>query len=642
MTDAARNMSPHQMKYLSLLSEKHPTVQSLYAEISSLQAMMGLPKGTEHFMSDLHGEYEAFEHILNNCSGVIKEKATLLYQKYMSQEEIEELCTVIYYPQQKIRLLEKQGVVDSFWYRRTLINLIRLARLLSSKYTRQEVRRAIPDDYDFVLDELMHSQEDEDKNQHAYHEKIVDTLVEIGAEKEFIRALSGLIKNLAVARLHVLGDLFDRGGAPDKILDMLMRHPAVDFTWGNHDILWMGAAAGCQACIMATVRNTLNYGHLRLLESSYGISMRPLYALAQQNYPSLSPDEAALKTITIMMFKLEGQLIQRHPEFMMDDKLLLDKIDTKTARVTKDGTVWPLIYQQFPTLVGEDYYQLTPGESQVAKQLSDAFEKSDKLHRHVRFLYDHGSVYKRHNGNLLFHGCIPLTEEGALKDIAFHGQSYRGRAYLDYCDQRARAAYRNRQQKDTDFMWFLWCGDVSPLCGRKMSTFAHMMIADRAAFSEPRDPYYTFNKTEEGCEMMLAAFDLNPKEGRIINGHTPVLKGESPLRAGGRIIVIDGGFCTAYQKRTGIAGYTLISNSHGMRIVAHDPFAGVQDAVESNSDIVSTQTENLPFSKRQMVADTDEGQRLKERVADLKLLLHAYREGIFTSKYEADEEQGEY
>lgn len=631
-----------QMKYLSLLAEKYPTVQSLYAEISSLQAMMGLPKGTEHFMSDLHGEYEAFEHILNNCSGVIKEKATLLFQDQMSPEEIEELCTVIYYPKQKTKLLEKQGVADAAWYRRTLIYLVRLARLLSSKYTRQDVHRAIPDAYEFVLDELMHSQEDEDKNQHAYHTKIVDTLVEIGAEKDFIRAFSSLIKYLAVARLHVLGDLFDRGGAPDKILDMLMRHPAVDFTWGNHDILWMGAAAGCQACIMAAVRNTLNYGHLSLLESSYGISMRPLYALAQQIYPNLSPDEAALKTITIMMFKLEGQLIKRHPEFQMDDKLLLEHIDTKTNRVTVGDKVWPLIYQQFPTLEGDDYYALTEGEAAVAQQLSEAFEKSDKLHQHTQFLYDHGSVYRRHNGNLLFHGCIPLNADGTLREVEFEGKRYKGRTFQDYCDKRARAAYRGRLQKDTDFMWFLWCGDFSPLCGRKMSTFAHLMIADRAAFSEPRDPYYTYNKTEEGCEMMLAAFDLNPKEGRIINGHTPVLKGESPLRAGGRIIVIDGGFCKAYQKRTGIAGYTLIANSHGMRIVAHDSFAGVQEAVESNSDIVSTQTESLPFSKRQMVADTDEGQRLKERVQDLKLLLHAYREGIFTSKYEAGEEQGEY
>lgn len=635
-------LSPEQMEYLKLLREKYPTVQSLYAQISGLEAMNSLPKGTEHFMSDLHGEYEAFEHILNNCSGVIREKTDALFGGELSETERSALCAVIYYPLQKLKLLEKEGIADDAWFKRTLLLLIRLARLVSTKYTREEVRRAIPEAFSFILEELINYQVDESQNQRNYHDKIVDTVIGIGAQRDFLSALCGLIKHLAVDRLHVLGDIFDRGGDPDKILDMLMRHPAVDLTWGNHDILWMGAAAGSRACVAAAVRNSLAYGNLRLLESGYGIAMRPLYALAQKSYPNLSPDEAALKTITIIMFKLEGQLIRRHPEYYMEDKLLLDKIDTGSATITVGEKRWPLIYQQFPTLSGDDRYDLTLGEDKVVTELCEDFESSDRLHRQIRFLYDHGSIYRRDNGNLLFHGCIPLTRQGTLREVDFEGSTLSGSAYFDYCDTKARASYRGRAQSDTDFMWFLWCGDFSPLCGRKMSTFAHLMIADRAAFHEPRDPYYAFNKTRESCEMMLAAFGLDPQTGRIINGHTPVLKGESPLRAGGRIIVIDGGFSRAYQPKTGIAGYTLISNSRDMRIVAHEPFAGVEEAVRQNSDITSTQTEYLPFGSRQMVADTDEGKRRAERIADLKHLLHAYRAGIFTPKFDDADDRGEY
>ena len=642
MNAHAHALSPEQLKYLELLKEQHPTVQSLYAQISGLEAMNRLPKGTEHFMSDLHGEYEAFEHILNNCSGVIREKTDALFSSELSEEERSALCAVVYYPQQKLKLLESEGVVTPLWYRRTLKLLILLARQMSTKYTRQEVRRAIPEAFSFTLEELINYQVDESENQRTYHDKIVDTLISIGAEKDFLSALCGLIKRLAVNRLHVLGDIFDRGGDPDKILDMLMRHPAVDLTWGNHDILWMGAASGSGACVAAAVRNTLAYGNQRLLESGYGIGIRPLYALAQKNYPNLSPDEAALKTITVIMFKLEGRLIRRHPEYCMDDKLLLDKIDPASATVMAGEKRWPLIYQQFPTLTGDDKYALTPGEDTVVRELCEDFENSDRLHRHIRFLYDHGSIYRRDNGNLLFHGCIPMTKNGALRDVTFDGETLSGSAFFDYCDRKARAAYRGHAQNDADFMWFLWCGDFSPLCGRKMGTFAHLMIADPAAFHEPRDPYYVFNKTREGCEMMLAAFGLDPKAGRIINGHTPVLKGESPLRAGGRIIVIDGGFCRAYQSKTGIAGYTLISNSRDMRIVAHEPFAGVEEAVRRNSDITSTQMEYLPFGQRQMVGDTDEGKRRAEMIADLKLLLHCYRAGIFTPRFQDADDRGEY
>lgn len=630
------------IKYLSLLSESYPTVQSLYAEITSLQAMMGLPKGTEHFISDLHGEYEAVEHILNNCSGVIREKAAMLLGGEMSEGDLQELCAVIYYPHQKLQWMDRERKTDTAWYRRTLTALMRLAQLMSSKYTREEVRRAIPEAYAFILDELLHSQEDEDQNRHAYHARIIDTLLEVNAQREFISALAFLIKRLAVDRLHVLGDIFDRGGAPDKILDMLMRHPSVDFTWGNHDALWMGAAAGSGVCQMAAVRNSLNYGHTRLLESAYGISLRPLYNLAQKNYPALSPDEAALKTATILMFKLEGQLIQRHPEYGMDDRLYLHRIDKKTARIDIDGKTWPLIYQAFPTLDPAAPYALSNGEQQAADAFQAAFEKSEKLHRHVRFLYDQGGLYRIANGNLLLHGCIPLDEQGAPRSVQMGGHSLSGRAFLDFCDKTARRAYLLRQENDTDFLWFLWCGDVSPLCGRKMGTFAHLMIADKAAWQEPRDPYYVFSREKTVCERLLTLFGLDPRQGRIINGHTPVLKGESPVRAGGRLLVIDGGFCKAYQSKTGIAGYTLISNSHGLRLVAHQPFAGVTEAVRMNSDILSTQALSLPFEKRFMAEDTDEGQKLKERVESLKALLSAYRSGLLPARFSVAEQQGEY
>ena len=631
-----------ELRYLSLLSESYPTVQSLYTKIASLEALLALPKGTEHFISDLHGEYEAVEHILNNCSGVIREKAAALLNSELTESELDELCAVIYYPHQKLKLLDKENRTDDAWYRRTLVALIRLARLMSSKYTREKVRRALPEGYAFVLDELLNAQDDEEQNRRVYHQRIVDTLMAMDAQRELIQALSFLIKSLAVDRLHVLGDLFDRGGAPDKILDMLMRHPSVDFTWGNHDALWMGAAAGCKVCQAAAVRNSLNYGHTRLLESGYGISLRPLYDLAQKNYPALSPDEAALKTITVLMFKLEGQLIERHPEYGMDDRRYLHLIDKKTARVTIDTKSWPLIYQSFPTLDPEAPYRLSEGEEQLTSALKAAFERSEKLHRHVRFLYDRGGLYRLYNGNLLLHGCIPLDQTSEVRQVTMDGQTYSGRSFLDYCDQKARIAYLNRKEADTDFLWFLWCGDFSPLCGRKMGTFAHLMIADKAAWHEPRDPYYVFSREEKVCKRLLASFGLDPEAGRIINGHTPVLKGESPVRAGGKLLVIDGGFCKAYQSKTGIAGYTLISNSHGMRLVAHQPFAGVQEAVRTNSDIPSTRALWLPFEKRFMVEDTDEGQKIKERAQSLKKLLAAYRSGTLAARYYDTEESREY
>ena len=622
------NFSKEEIRFLTLLSEKYPNVQSLYNAICSINATLILPKGTEHFMSDIHGELEAFIHILNNCSGVIKEKANSLFKGEFSQEEIDEFCAIIYYPEQKLTLLETDKTVSKDFYSDLIFKLTELTKFMSVKYTRNEIRSAIPEEYYFIIDELLNTELYEHKNQRDYHHAITKTAIEMGAQVELIKAFCLLIKRLAVRKLYVLGDIYDRGSSPDDIMDLLMEHHAVYFTWGNHDALWMGAACLNLACIAASVRNTLNYGHMHLLESGYGISMRPLYALAQKLYPNLSQDEAALKTITIIMFKLEGQLIKRHPEYKLDERLKLHLIDTKKRTVSYDGNAWSLIHQQFPTLIGEDFYALTDEELYVMEALKDDFKRSERLHRHIHFLYKRGAVYMVQNGNLLLHGCVPLTSEGELLEVSFEGEKYSGQHFLDFCDVKARTAYRTKAELDGDFMWFLWCGDFSPLCGRKMATFAHLMIADRAAFTEPRDPYYTYNKTVEGCEMLLESFNLDPKEGHIINGHTPVLKGESPVRADGRILVIDGGFCKAYHKRTGIAGYTLISNSHGLRIVAHNPFEGVENVVKNNTDISSTQEEFIPYKVRQIVKDTNDGIKLNEKLNDLYRLLEAYRLGI--------------
>ncbi|HHU03132.1 MAG: fructose-bisphosphatase class III [Christensenellales bacterium] len=622
------NFSKEEIRFLTLLSEKYPNVQSLYNAICSINATLILPKGTEHFMSDIHGELEAFIHILNNCSGVIKEKANSLFKGEFSQEEIDEFCAIIYYPEQKLALLEADKTVSKDFYSDLIFKLTELTKFMSVKYTRNEIRSAIPEEYYFIIDELLNTELYEHKNQRDYHHAITKTAIEMDAQVELIKAFCLLIKRLAVRKLYVLGDIYDRGSSPDDIMDLLMEHHAVYFTWGNHDALWMGAACLNLACIAASVRNTLNYGHMHLLESGYGISMRPLYALAQKLYPNLSQDEAALKTITIIMFKLEGQLIKRHPEYKLDERLKLHLIDTKKRTVSYDGNTWSLIHQQFPTLIGEDFYALTDEELYIMEALKDDFKRSERLHRHIQFLYKRGAVYMVQNGNLLLHGCVPLTPEGELLEVSFEGEKYSGQHFLDFCDVKARTAYRTKAELDGDFMWFLWCGDFSPLCGRKMATFAHLMIADRAAFTEPRDPYYTYNKTVEGCEMLLESFNLDPKEGHIINGHTPVLKGESPVRADGRILVIDGGFCKAYHKRTGIAGYTLISNSHGLRIVAHNPFTGVENVVKNNTDISSTQEEFIPYKVRQTVKDTNDGIKLNEKLNDLYRLLEAYRLGI--------------
>ena len=628
-------MTDEMMKYMRLLAEKYPSERSLTREIINLNAILNLPKGTEHFMSDLHGEYEAFCHILNNCSGVVREKVEKLYGDTLTHHEIKELCTIIYYPDEKLRLLKKEQQLDAGWYRAALERMLEVARLLSSKYTRSKMRKAMPEDYAYIIDELLHAQKDEDDNQVAYHNNILDTVISIDADN-FVIALAGLIKRLAVDRLHIVGDIFDRGDAADKILDLLLKHDSVDIEWGNHDILWMGAACGSEVCVAGVVYNCLHYHAERTLESGYGISLRSLALFAERLYPDRSPMEAAEAAIAVIQFKLEGQLIRRNPDFEMNDRLLLEKIDISRGTVNINGTDYPLTETVFPTLNSADPYALTAEEQAVTDELKAAFTGSHKLHRHIAFLYDRGGMYRVYNGNLLYHGCVPLDKDGGFKEVSLFGKSYSGKALFDMAEERARAAFtkRHKSREDLDFIWYLFRGQSSPLNGRKTKAFEHTYVNDKKARYEEKDPYYRFYYQKEVCERILKEFGLQGSASHIINGHTPVrtVKGELPIRADGKLLVIDGGFCKNYHEKTGIAGYTLIYNSHGLRLKAHQPFESLKAALRSNSDIHSSSEIVETEHRRMLVFDTDDGSALQTEIGDLCCLLDLYRRGVLSPK----------
>lgn len=622
-------------KYLELLAEKYPTEQAVCREIINLKAILGLPKGTEHFISDLHGEYEAFCHILNNCSGVIREKVDLLFEETLSDIDREEICTLIYYPVEKLEMMKKESRNNEEWYRVILGELIEIARLLSSKYTRSKVRKAMPDEYAYILDELIHVQKDEDDNQVAYHQNIIDTLLELDSADAFIEVLAALIKRLAVDHLHIVGDIFDRGPCADRIMDLLMNYHSLDIEWGNHDILWMGAAAGSEACIATVIRNNLKYHNIRILENSYGISLRDLTLFAEKLYPDTEPMEAALKAISVLLFKLEGQVILRNPDYQMTDKLLLHQVNVQNHTVCIAGTDYEICEETFPTVSfdpsnPEVSYELTAEEKQIMEGLRMAFVGSVRLRQHMDFLYQKGSMYRIFNGNLLFHGCVPLDKSGNLEGVVFHQKRYRGRDYLDYAERIARRAWsKDATQKELDFMWYLWCGRKSPLSGRNIKTFERTYVKDESTWHEASNPYYQYYEQEKICNMILHEFNLYSDRSHIINGHTPVRtsRGEHPVRANGRLMVIDGGFCKSYHKTTGIAGYTLIFNSHGIRIKSHQPFQSVYAALTENKDIESRSELVETERERLMVRNTDTGKKILEDIKGLKMLLQAYREG---------------
>lgn len=614
--------------WIKLLKEKYPTKQAVCREIINLTAIINLPKGTEHFMSDIHGEYEAFLHIMNNCSGVIREKVRMLFSETLTVREQQEICTLIYYPREVMNRKRNLSELSEDWYRLMLNYLLELAKTVSSKYTRSKVRRALPKEFGDIIDELLHFMPDEDDNQIRYHRQILDTIIGIENSEEFIVALAELIKRLAVDHLHIVGDIFDRGGDADKILDLLMEYHSLDIEWGNHDILWMGAACGNEASIATVVKNNMKYNNIQILESGYGISLRSLVLFGEQTYPELDVMKAAQKALSIILFKLEGQTILRHPEYNMEDRLLLDKIDYENKTIVSEQVTYDMKDTDFPTVDREHPYELTEGEQRVIQDLKFSFLNSHRLQKHMDFLFEKGCMYRRYNENLLYHGCIPLDEQGNFDGIEIDGNIYMGKEYLDYAERVVREVRKGEAGQDgLDFMWYLWTGKKSPLCGRNIKTFERTFIQDKAAWKEPTDPYYKFYHTEKTCNMILREFGLFSPLSHIINGHTPVktVEGEEPVRANGKLIVIDGGFSQAYHKTTGIAGYTLIYNSHGMRIKAHQPFESVEKVLEENKDIESTSTMFETEKDRIMVGDTDEGKAIKEEIQMLKKLLEVYR-----------------
>lgn len=641
-------------KYILELSKQYPDRNAVLNEIINLNAILSLPKGTEHFMSDLHGEYEAYQHIRKNASGVIRRKIDQLFSKTVTKKERAELATLIYYPEEK---LDEIGDVTDDWYNVTLGRLLDICRLVSSKYTRSKVRKHLKktaSGFDYIIDELLNNDYDV-LNKERYYENILKTIIEVGAAQQFIIAVCSAIKSLVIDHLHIVGDIFDRGPRADIIMEELMKENSLDVQWGNHDMLWLGASSGSRTCIATVLNNSITYKNLDVVEIGYGISLRPLAIFAEETYKNsdvsaympkgtsegdvyYSDDDVLIarmhKAISVIQFKLEGQTVLRNPQFNMEERLLLDKIDGKNGTVTIEGNVYKLKDTDFPTVDPVQPYKLTSEEAEVMQYLKTAFMRSEKLQRHARFLFEKGEMYTVFNGNLLFHGCIPLNDDGTFMALTA-SEDKKGREMLDYFDNMARQGYFAREgskqrQQGKDIMWFLWCGKDSPLCGRKkMTTFERLLIADESAWAEPKNSYYTHYENEETVKSIFDEFGLSKETSHIINGHIPVRsnKGEAPTKAGGKVIVIDGGFCKAYRSTTGIAGYTLIYNAQGMRISAHEPFSGVFEAIKNNADIVSDTVIFEYSSDSILVKDTDTGKKISERISDLTMLLKEYEQG---------------
>ncbi|RHD72298.1 fructose-1,6-bisphosphatase [Olsenella sp. AM30-3LB] len=625
---------PNQLKYLELLSEKFPTTQAAFTEIINLEAILNLPKGTEHFVSDVHGEYEAFEHILNNCSGVIRERVEEIFNLELTASEQADLCTLVYYPAEKLRRLREEDTATSEWYAITLMRLVRLARRLSGSYTRSKVRKAMPVAYAYIIDELLHISPDEREARLAYHQRIIDTIIDTGSADDFICSLAALIKRLAVDHMHLVGDIFDRGPHADKICDRLMGYHSIDVEWGNHDIVWMGAASGSAACLAAVIRNNIHYESLSILESAYGVSLRELALFSEATYTQDDGMTPMEKAISVILFKLEGQVIMRHPNWHMEDRLLLEHVDPARGVLDLNGTAYEMRTRDFPTLDPAHPYELSADERRVMDGLMDAVHSSDKLRAHIGFLYDHGSAYLVRNGNAIFHACVPMNEDGTFCAVRHQDQVLAGREYYDYADRLARQAWHEHDQVSLDWMWYLWCGRYSPLSGRVVKTFERTYLTDRFTWQEPRDPYFRLTEKPEVARRILMEFGADPVHGHIINGHTPVhaADGESPVKAGGLLVVIDGGFCQAYHRTTGIAGYTLISDPRGMRIKAHRPFGTIADVLDLNADIMSDDDRFEIYPSPKTIGDTDTGTQIRGQVADLRALLDAYRTGLLPER----------
>ena len=646
--------------YLKSLSKQFPTIADAATEIINLQAILSLPKGTEHFLTDIHGEYEQFNHVLKNGSGSVRRKIDEEFGNTLSVKDKRSLATLIYYPQEKLELVcqeeEDQDVLED-WFKITIHRLVQMTKRVSSKYTRSKVRKALPHDFSYVIEELITEKADiSDKE--GYYNEIIHTIIRIGRAQDFIIALSNLIQRLVIDHLHIVGDIFDRGPGPHIILDTLINYHSVDIQWGNHDILWMGAACGQLACIATVIRIAARYGSLDTLEDGYGINLIPLATFALDTYSNtncdtfsikyntdyntkdLSLDMKIHKAIAIMQFKLEGQVIMKHPEFLMDDRLLLDKIDYEKKTVMAYGKEYPMNDTDFPTIDPKNPYALTPDEEQVMERIRQAFLKCEKLQKHVRFLYSNGGLYKVYNSNLLYHGCMPMDGEGNFLSVDVDGKDYQGKQLYDILDNYARKGYYAKNDpaemhKAQDYIWYIWAGPNSPVFGKdKMTTFERYFIEDKETHKETKNAYYSLLDHEDILNKILDEFELDTRKSHIVNGHVPVelKKGESPIKCDGKLLIIDGGFSKAYQSKTGIAGYTLVANSHGMRLVAHEPFESMEAAVLHESDIFSDSTVIEVAPVRIRVSDTDIGRELKDQIKQLELLLQAYRDGIIVEK----------
>ena len=633
--------SPDRLKYLRLLSRQYPNIQDVRTELIHQQAILNLPKGTEHFLSDIHGEYESFSHVMRNASGVIKSYIVEIFGTMMSESDMKSLATLVYYPKDKLRIIKKTEVNISSWYRLTIFRLIRLCKRASAKYTRAKVRKAMNPRFVHIMEELLH-EDSGDASKQDYFNKLIETIIATKGADDYITELCGVIQRLAVDHLHIIGDIYDRGPAADKIMDELARHHSLDIQWGNHDIVWMGAAAGSAACILNVIRICARYTNLHTLEDGYGINLVPLVTYAMEHYAegdltpfkpviseldSISDKEELLtaqiqKAAAILQFKAEAEIIRRHPEYRMEDRQLLHTLDQATH---------PL-----PTVDPQRPYDFTPEESDLLDKLIVSFQNSPRLRQHVGVLLSKGSMYTICNNNLLFHGCIPMNADGTLRQVELEGKACQGKALLDKIEQQVRqgwvgASDSAARQNGQDMMWYLWCGESSPLYGSdRMATFERYFNEDKATHTEIRDHYYSLRNTETACKAILADFGLNPETAHIINGHVPVkvVKGESPIKANGRLLVIDGGFAKAYQTSTGIAGYTLLYNSHGLILVSHEPFESAQKAIESEMDIHSSQFVIEYAESRVKVRETDVGTVLLDSIRDLTDLLEAYETGL--------------
>jgi fructose-1,6-bisphosphatase class 3 len=645
------------LRYLTLLAQSFPTVAEASTEIINLQAILNLPKGTEHFLADLHGEYEAFQHVLKNASGNIKRKVNDIFGTTLRETEKRELCTLIYYPEQKLELVKESETDINDWYHITIHQLVSVCRDVSSKYTRSKVRKSLPTDFKYIIQELLHERVD-DSNKAAYVNVIIETIISTGRADDFIVAICNVIQRLAIDQLHILGDIYDRGPGAHVIMDTMERYHSWDIQWGNHDMLWMGAAAGNVACICNVIRLSLRYANLTTLEDGYGINLVPLATFAMETYgdtackefvpkssgESMKLDEKAMrltalmhKAIAVIQFKVEAQLFEKYPHWQMADRAVLRHIDYTKGVITLDGKEYQLTSNEFPTIDPNNPLELTTEEKMLAKRLRHSFKVSEKLQRHVRLLLQHGCMYAIYNNNLLFHASVPLNDDATLKEVeVFPGQTLSGRKLMHNIGMLVRTAYQKDAEPEEreyaiDYFLYLWCGPDSPLFDKsKMATFERYFIAEKETHKEKKGNYFMLRDNEAVVDSILDAFDVKGENRHIINGHVPVhvANGENPIKANGKLMVIDGGFSEAYHKETGIAGYTLVYHSRGFQLVQHEPFASAMDAIRTGRDIKSTTQIIEMSSHRMLVADTDKGVELNKQVADLEELLYAYRHGI--------------